>query len=163
MRYFAYGSNMDHSQMRQRCPGAVSVGSLKLERFRLVFNYYADIIPSEACSVYGGLWQITESHEKSLDHYEGYPDHYGKHYRDDVMFYRMEQGYRYQEPPARWYLETVIQGYCEFGLVQADFEASLGVKELGLTGRDLEEILGMPRDELEDLFSAAAATCTDLL
>ncbi len=161
MKYFAYGSNMNHDHMQQHCPGIISIGQLRLEGFRLVFNYHADIIPTEGCSVYGGLWQITAAHEEALDRYEGYPDYYGKYYRDDVMFYRMVQGYTDSEPPARWYLEMVVQGYCEFGLAQADFEESLGVKQLGLTQTDVEESLGVSMTELEDLFSTTAATCTD--
>lgn len=161
MRYFAYGSNMNHDHMQQRCPGIVSIGKLRLGGFRLVFNYHADIIPTAGCSVHGGLWQITEAHEAALDRYEGYPDYYGKYYQDDIMFYRMKQGGTDSESPAKWYLEMVIQGYCEFGLTQEDFEESLGVKQLGLTPTDLEENLGVSMAELEDIFSAATAACTD--
>ena len=161
MKYFAYGSNMNHDHMQQRCPGIASIGKSRLEGFRLVFNYHADIIPTAGCSVHGGLWQITEAHEEALDLYEGYPDYYGKYYQDDVMFYRMVQGGADSEPPARWYLEMVVQGYCEFGLAQADLEESLGVKQLGLTQTDLEESLGVSIDELAHLFSAVTATCTD--
>lgn len=161
MRYFAYGSNMNHDHMQQHCPGIAAIGKLRLEGFRLVFNYHADIIPSDGCSVHGGLWQITETHEEALDRYEGYPDYYGKYYQDDIMFYRMVQGHTDSEPPARWYLEMVVQGYCEFGLTQEDFEESLGVKQLGLTQPDLEESLGVSMDELAHLFSDATATCTD--
>lgn len=161
MQYFAYGSNMNHDHMRQRCPGIVSIGKLRLEGFRLVFDYHADIIPTAGCSVHGGLWHITEAHEEALDRYEGYPDYYGKYYQDDVMFYRMAQGDADSAPPARWYLEMVIQGYCEFGLAQEDFEESLGVKQLGLTPTDLEAHLGVSIDELAHLFSAATAAYTD--
>lgn len=161
MQYFAYGSNMNHDHMQQHCPGIVSTGKLRLEGFRLVFNYHADIIPMEGCSVHGGLWQITEVHEEALDRYEGYPDYYGKYYQDKVMFYRMAQGGTDSEPPAKWYLEMVIQGYREFGLTQKDFEESLGVKQLGLTQTDLEESLGVSMAELEDLFFAATAACPD--
>ena len=55
------------------------------------------------------------------------------------MFYRMVQGHVDSEPPAKWYLEMVVQGYCKFGLVQADFEESLGVKQLGLTQTGIEK------------------------
>ncbi len=162
MKYFAYGSNMNHDHMQQRCPGIVSIGQLRLEGFRLVFNYHADIIPTEGCSVHGGLWQITEAHEETLDRYEGYPDYYGKHYQEDFMFYRMVQGHTDSEPPAKWYLEMVVQGYCEFELTQEAFKESLGVKQLGLTQADLEERLGVSTGELAHLFSSATATCPDL-
>ena len=152
---------MNHDHMQDCCPGIASIGKLRLEGFRLVFDYHADIIPEAGCWVHGGLWQITEAHEKALDRYEGYPDYYGKHYENDVMFYRMAQGHTDREPPARWYLEMVVQGYCEFGLTQADFEESLGVKQLGLTQRDLEAHLGVPIDTLAALFSTATPRSDD--
>ena len=161
MKYFAYGSNMNLTHMQERCPGIARIGKFRLEGFRLIFNYHADIIPQKGCSVHGGLWQITEVHEKALDRYEGYPDYYGKYYQDDVMFYRMVQRHTDSEPPARWYLEMVVQGYCEFGLAQEDFEESLGVRQLGLMQTDLEENLGVSMDELTHLFSTATATCID--
>ena len=154
MRYFAYGSNMNASHMKERCPGIKRIGKSRLEGFRLVFNYHADIIPAAGCSVHGGLWHITESHEKALDRYEGYPDYYGKYYQGGLMFYRMIEASTDREPPAKWYLEMVVQGYCEFGLTQEDFEESLGVKQLGLTQTYLEENLGVSIDELAHLFSS---------
>ena len=145
---------MNASHMKERCPGIKRIGKFRLEGFRLVFNYHADIIPTAGCSVHGGLWHITEIHEEALDRYEGYPDYYGKYYQDALMFYRMIDASTDREPPAKWYLEMVVQGYCEFGLTQADFEESLGVKELGLTQTDLEESLGVSIDELARLFSS---------
>ena len=161
MKYFAYGSNMHVSQMQQRCPSIKRIGKCRLAGFRLVFNYHADIIPAEGCSVHGALWQITEDDEKALDGYEGYPSYYGKYYEGDLMFYRMKEAYANPEPPAKWYLQTVVQGYCDFGLTREDFKKSLGVKQLGLTQTALEQILGVSMDELEHLFSRAATTCDD--
>ena len=158
MQYFAYGSNMNVSQTQQRCPDITRIGRSHLKDFRLVFNYHADIIPAEGCSVHGGLWKITEDHEVALDTYEGYPTYYGKYYQDDVMFYRMKEASDNSEPPSRWYLEIIIQGYKDFGLVQDDFEESLGVQQLGLTHTDLETILGVSMAELERLFSRVATS-----
>lgn len=156
MQYFAYGSNMNVSQTQQRCPGITRIGRFQLKGFRLVFNYHADIIPAEGCTVHGGLWNITENHEGALDTYEGYPDYYDKYYQDNVMFYRMKEVSDNSQPPSKWYLEIIIQGYKDFGLTQTDFEESLGVQHLGLTHTDLEMILGVSTDELEHLFSRVA-------
>ena len=161
MKYFGYGSNMNTPHMQERCPGISRIGKFRLEGFRLVFNYHADIIPEKGCSVHGGLWQITKDHEKALDTYEGYPSYYDKYYQDDFMFYRMVQEEPDPEPPAKWYLQMVVQGYCDFGLTQKDFEESLGVKQLGLTQADLEESLGVSIDELKHLFSSVTTTRTD--
>lgn len=161
MKYFAYGSNMNASHMRERCPGIKRIGKSRLDGFRLVFNYHADIIPEVGCSVHGGLWQITEDHEVALDSYEGYPSYYDKHYEGDLMFYRMIDASTDREPPARWYLQMVIQGYSEFGLTQEDFEESLGVKQLGLTQADLEKSLDVSKDEFKQMFSDATPTYVD--
>ena len=161
MKYFAYGSNMNPSHMQERCPGITRIEKFRLEGFRLVFNYHADIIPEDGCSVHGGLWQITKDHEKALDGYEGYPDYYGKYYQDDFMFYRMEQAYADPEPPAKWYLQMVVEGYHYFGLAQEDFEESLGVQQLGLTQTELQENLGVSMDELKHLFSCTTSSSTD--
>ncbi len=158
MRYFAYGSNMNVSQMQQRCPGVTRIGTFRLEGFRLVFKYHADIIPAVGCSVHGGLWEISEDNEVALDGYEGYPTYYGKYYQNDVMFYRMKEVSDNSEPPSKWYLKTIIQGYKDFGLTQDDFEESLGVQHLGLTHTDVEMILGVSADELERLFSRVATS-----
>ena len=156
MQYFAYGSNMNVSQTQQRCPGITRLGKSQLKGFRLVFNYHADIVPAAACTVHGGLWKITTDNEVALDTYEGYPEYYGKYYRDNVMFYRMKEASGNLDPPSTWYLKIVIQGYKDFGLTQDDFEESLGVQQLGLTHTDLEKILGVSTDELERLFSRVA-------
>lgn len=156
MQYFAYGSNMNVSQTQQRCPGITRIGTFQLEGFRLVFNYHADIVPTKGCIVHGGLWNITEDHEVALDMYEGYPTYYGKYYEDNVMFYRMREAAENSEPPSKWYLKTIIQGYKDFRLTQDDFEVSLGVQQLGLTHTDLEMILGVSVAELERLFSRVA-------
>ncbi len=148
---------MNISQMQQRCPGVTDIRIFRLEGFRLVFKYHADIIRAEGCTVHGGLWEITDDHEDALDTYEGYPDYYSKYYQDDVMFYRMKEDYEKDlEAPSKWYLKTVIQGYRDFGLTQEEFEESLGVQQLGLTQRDLEERLGVSTDELARLFSRVA-------
>ena len=148
---------MNLSQMQQRCPGVTHIGTFRLEGFRLVFKYHADIVRAAGCTVHGGLWEITDDHEEALDTYEGYPDYYGKYYQDDVMFYRMREDYvKALEAPSKWYLKTVIQGYRDFKLTREEFEESLGVEQLRLTQRDLEERLGVSTDELARLFSRVA-------
>lgn len=144
---------MNATHMQERCPGIIHIGKSRLDGFRLVFDYHADIIPEAGCSVHGGLWQITNNHERALDNYEGYPSYYDKHYEGDLMFYRMIDASIDREPPARWYLQMVVEGYRYFGLTQEDFEESLGVKQLGLTQADLEKSLDVSMDELNQMFS----------
>ena len=97
------------------------------------------------------LWTVTKAIRRTYD----------KHYECDFMFYRMIDASTDREPPARWYLQMVIEGYAGFGLTQKDFEESLGVKHLGLTQTDLEECLGVSMDELAHLFLSVTRACVD--
>ena len=81
--YFAYGSNMDHVQMRSRCPSAEFVGLASLKNF----TYYIDnrgvasIKPKYGASVWGVIWDIQDSCDWDvLDRYEGVSlDYYKRH------------------------------------------------------------------------------------
>lgn len=78
--YFAYGSNINLEQMAYRCPDASVVGPVTLEGWELLFRRggFATIAPKEGEQVTGLLWSITQSCERSLDRYEGYPRFYNK-------------------------------------------------------------------------------------
>ena len=121
MLYLAYGSNLNKKQMAKRCPNAKALEKYILNGYKLEFRRVANIkktskkIDRIAC----GIWEITEACEKSLDIYEGYPHLYGKIKikLDDgreVMTYFMNSGF--QAPPSSEYLNTIIQGYQDFGL-----------------------------------------------
>ena len=71
--YFAYGSNMDNRQIRERCPDAVSVSMATLRGYRFIINTHgvATVVPDTSGVVYGILWNISKGDEKSLDVYEG--------------------------------------------------------------------------------------------
>jgi gamma-glutamylcyclotransferase (GGCT)/AIG2-like uncharacterized protein YtfP len=85
--YFAYGSNLDTTQMAQRCPGAVVVGPGRLAGYRLGFTSYspmwdggvADVMPTPDAEVWGLLYQVTPADLRRLDEYEGYPRVYTRH------------------------------------------------------------------------------------
>ncbi len=126
MKYFAYGSNLNIRHMQYRCPDAMPIGTFALQDYRLVFRYYADIIPAPGQSVTGGLWEISAEDEKSLDRYEGYPTFYGKYYQDDIMFYRMRDTAMPLELPGAEYLKTVLEGMNDFGLSLEVFTNNLG-------------------------------------
>lgn len=118
--YGAYGSNLNQSQMALRCPEAEPVGACTLKDYKLVFRGVADIVPSPGDSVALGLWRITERCEDALDIYEGFPKLYGKEFLTvpgfgRVMTYSMTPGYQFQ-PPYKHYLETIVQGYNDFGI-----------------------------------------------
>ena len=79
MLYFAYGSNLNHAQMRYRCDGAKYLKKHTLKGYKLCFSHktnhsvygHANIIKNKKSEVNGALWNITKKHEKELDGYEG--------------------------------------------------------------------------------------------
>jgi gamma-glutamylcyclotransferase (GGCT)/AIG2-like uncharacterized protein YtfP len=77
---FAYGSNMDFAQMRERCPSAQFVCIATLKNYRLVFTRkskdrgcgVSDVVPSPDSVVWGVVYEITEYDLAVLDVKEGY-------------------------------------------------------------------------------------------
>jgi gamma-glutamylcyclotransferase (GGCT)/AIG2-like uncharacterized protein YtfP len=110
--------------MNFRCPNARFVGTLTLPDWELVFRGVADISQQQGKEVQGGLYIITNTCEKALDIYEGYPHLYSKGYfwirkNQKVMTYLMNDR-NYLSEPNGSYLETIKQGYldCELPLEQ---------------------------------------------
>ena len=83
MLYFAYGSNLNHFQMKRRCKDSVFLKKINLSNFKLTFRSKyraADIEPKKNSIVPGALFEISKSDEKKLDVYEDYPILYKKYY-----------------------------------------------------------------------------------
>lgn len=80
MLYFAYGSNMDWDQMRERCPSARFVGVAKLPGHRLAFSRrsrkrncgVADAVEDQGSDVWGVVYEIDDQDIARLDVAEGY-------------------------------------------------------------------------------------------
>lgn len=70
--YFAYGSNMDESAMRTRCPKsrALGVGRLARHRFGLMADGYATVVRDANAQVYGLVYDLALSDIPALDRYE---------------------------------------------------------------------------------------------
>ena len=84
--YIAYGSNLNVPQMRMRCPEAKILGTANLNGWELLFKgsktgSYLTIEQNENGSVPVVIWEVTESDEKALDRYEGFPNFY---YKKDI-------------------------------------------------------------------------------
>ena len=117
MLYFAYGSNLNHFQMKRRCKDSIYIKKINLEGFRLTFRSKyraADIEPNKNFIVPGGLFKISKSDEKKLDVYEDYPILYKKYYffynRKKVMTYTMTKKTLFKFPTER-YLNIIKKGY----------------------------------------------------
>ena len=76
MLYFAYGSNLNHKQMKVRCKDSCFIKSINLKGYSLTFRSKygaADIEKKKNSKVIGALYEISKSDEKRLDIYEEYP------------------------------------------------------------------------------------------
>ena len=90
MYYFGYGSNMNHEQMKIRCPNAKFIKKVFLKNYKFVYDGYSksrkgavgNIVKSNGQIVWGGLFEIDEICRKRLDKYEGYPIAYDRKYFD---------------------------------------------------------------------------------
>ena len=131
--YIAYGSNLNIPQMRMRCPGARIIGTSVIEDYQLLFKgskigSYLTIEPMEGSEVPVVIWEVTETDEKALDRYEGYPNFYykkemtldikgirtGKVRRRDAFVYIMHEE-RELGIPSWYYVNTCLDGYRAFG------------------------------------------------
>ncbi len=117
MLYFAYGSNLNHFQMKRRCKNSTFLKKINLKDFKLTFrsNYRAaDIEPKKNSIVTGALFEISKSDEKKLDVYEDFPALYKKYYfyyyGKKVMTYTMTKKTPFRYPTTK-YLNIVKRGY----------------------------------------------------
>jgi hypothetical protein len=129
MLYLAYGSNLNVEQMKWRCPDATPVKGLAIDKYKLVFKYFADIEKDDDSILYAGLWDITPKCEESLDHYEGvdnqlYFKRYFRYKGDPVLYYKMNN-YKI-EKPSRSYVQTIAKGYKDFSLPERFLYESVG-------------------------------------
>ena len=117
MLYFAYGSNLNHFQMKRRCKDSFFIKKIDLKGFRLNFRSKyraADIEKNKNSIVTGGLFEISKSDEKKLDLYEDFPilykKMYFKYYNKKVMTYIMNKKTQFRYPTEK-YLNVIKQGY----------------------------------------------------
>jgi len=122
MLYFAYGSNLNHFQMKRRCKDSVFLKKINLTNFKLTFRSKyraADIEPKKNSVVPGALFEISKSDEKKLDVYEDYSVLYKKYYftyyGKKVMTYTMTKKTLFAYPTER-YLNVVKRGYKDCNL-----------------------------------------------
>ncbi len=82
--YFAYGSNLDLEQMRERCPRSEPLFAARLRRHRLAFAGYsslwdggvATLVADPFGHVDGLVYALTDRDIAALDRWEGHPNVY---------------------------------------------------------------------------------------
>ena len=120
MLYFAYGSNLNHEQMQERCKDSKYIKNVFLEGYKLSFcaisrsRGVANIVKKSGSKIPGGIWEISINDEKELDYYEGFPMKYTKDFftinDEKIMVYMIKRHYSFK-PPQRWYVDIINQGY----------------------------------------------------
>ena len=131
--YVAYGSNLNVRQMIMRCPNAQIVGTSEIPNYELLFKgsktgSYLTIGPKSGANVPVGVWKVNNTDETALDRYEGFPTFYykteielpikgiksGKIRTHTAFVYIMHES-RPFGIPSRYYVETCLEGYKNFG------------------------------------------------
>ena len=117
MLYFAYGSNLNHFQMKRRCKDSLFIKKFILKNYKITFRSIyraADIEKNLKFEVPGAIFEISKSDEKKLDLYEDYPLLYKKSFfilnNKKVMFYEMVNKTLFMYPTER-YLNVIKKGY----------------------------------------------------
>ena len=131
MLYFAYGSNLNHKQMKKRCKDSRFIKKIILKNYVLTFRSKygaADIEKKMGKNVYGALYNISKSDERRLDIYEEYPTLYTKMYFKNnnklIMTYLMKKKTK-RSPPTSRYLDTIKQGYIDCRINKKSLNAAL--------------------------------------
>jgi len=163
--YLAYGSNLNLSQMAQRCPTAERLGTVMLNGYGLEFrgkddHAVATIDPGPS-SVPALLWRIQPEDEKRLDVYEGYPWLYRKEMVDveldgksvSAMVYIMDDG-RDLAAPASYYLRSIRGGYQAAGFDETVLDAAVAFAQQAQNTRitNCDHVHDVLREKLKGSF-----------
>ena len=119
--------------MIMRCPNARIIGTSEIPDYELLFKgsktgSYLTIESKVGASVPVGVWKVNSTDETALDRYEGFPTFYyktevelpikgirtGKIRNRTAFVYIMHED-RPFGIPSRYYVETCLEGYRNFG------------------------------------------------
>lgn len=146
LRVFAFGSNLDESQMRSRCPSARLLGTATLPGHALAFAGYsasrggpvATVFACDGLEVPGALFSVTPGDLAVLDRYEGVPWMYERSFawvltascqRRRAAIYRLqaEQLRLGLGAPDAAYLGQIVAAYRRLGISQEALEIALEI------------------------------------
>ena len=129
VHYFAYGSNLNRKQMRERCPDGKPMFMATLHNYKLVFVGWsrawrggkASIKSFRGERVRGAIYEITEECLKQLDKFEaGYERLNITVFDEDsepiqAVTY-IKSGQLEDSQPSKEYLAVIQQGYRDWRL-----------------------------------------------
>jgi len=133
MLYFAYGSNMDLKQIKERCKSSEFKGIALLPDYKLIFPQrsknrgcnVASVMPETGSEVWGVVYDIPEKEVSNLDKTEGYIEgHEGNSYerrsitvlmegnKDKKQFVSIYIGIKKSSPglPDKKYKDLILNG-----------------------------------------------------
>jgi gamma-glutamylcyclotransferase len=131
--YFAYASNLNQKQMKERCPQARPVSAVTLHHYRLVFSDWsrkwrggvATIQPFRGEKVPGAIYELSEEDMRRLDRYEDCPAKFSRitvkvnndfgELIEAVTYIR--SGRAEENKPSKEYLAVIQQGYRDWGII----------------------------------------------
>ena len=131
MYYFAYGSNLNKRQMKERCPEAKPLFTATLHHYKLVFLGWsrkwrggvASIMPFRGEKVVGGIYEVSEACLKRLDNFEG-PSYRRQNIKVNTELGDLVETVTYvkireleEGKPSPEYLSLIQQGYRDWGLI----------------------------------------------
>ena len=130
MYYFAYASNMNQKQMRERCPDSRPKFVATLPNYKLVFLGWsrewrgakASIRVFRGEKVLGAIYDVSEQCLNRLDRYEsGYKRFKVMVFDEDGQSFEaityINSGQSEEGKPSAEYLAIIQQGYRDWGIV----------------------------------------------
>jgi gamma-glutamylcyclotransferase len=133
MYYFAYASNLNQKQMRERCLDSKPKFVATLPNYKLVFAGWsrrwrggtASIKLCRGERVSGAVYEVSERCLSRLDRYEGCPGDYSRLKVTvfdengtpvEAVAY-IKSGQLEETPPTEEYVAVIQQGYRDWGIV----------------------------------------------
>ena len=129
MYYFAYASNLNQNQMRERCPDSQPKFIATLPNYKLVFTGWsrqwrggkASIMSYRGVKVRGAIYEVTEACLRQLDKHEaGYQRLNVTVFDEDnepvpaVTYIR--SGQLEESSPSKEYATVIWKGYQDWGI-----------------------------------------------
>jgi gamma-glutamylcyclotransferase len=127
--YFAYASNLNRKQMRERCPDATPRFTAVLPNYKRVFSGWsrawrggtATLLSFRGEKVQGAIYEVTDACLKQLDKHEvGYTRFNIIVYDEDNEPHQavtyVKSGRLEESLPSREYAAVIKQGYRDWGI-----------------------------------------------
>ncbi len=128
--YFAYASNLNKKQMRERCPDSKSLYKATLPNYKLIFADWsrqlkggkATIVLFRGEKVLGAVYEVSDQCMNRLDKYETSYNRIKVNVFDEdgdsveAITY-IKSGQPQEAKPSQEYLSVIQQGYKDWGII----------------------------------------------